>query len=93
MTHYPVIVDPSHAAGVWDLVTPLAQAGVAAGASGLIVEIHDDPEHAFSDGPQALAGYFQGNGTSLRRDSQSRFSLEMRCLNAKRCGRYQSQII
>ena len=54
LTHYPVIVDPSHAAGVWDLVTPLAQAGVAAGASGLIVEIHDDPEHAFSDGPQAL---------------------------------------
>ena len=54
LTHYPVIVDPSHAAGVWNLVTPLAQAGVAAGASGLIVEIHDDPEHAFSDGPQAL---------------------------------------
>ena len=54
LSHLPVIVDPSHAAGVWDLVTPLAQAGVAAGASGLIVEIHDDPEHAFSDGPQAL---------------------------------------
>ncbi|WP_281165998.1 3-deoxy-7-phosphoheptulonate synthase [Liquorilactobacillus sicerae] len=54
LTHYPVIVDPSHAAGYWDLVTPLATAGVAAGASGVIVEIHDDPAHAFSDGPQAL---------------------------------------
>nr|WP_100220222.1 3-deoxy-7-phosphoheptulonate synthase [Liquorilactobacillus vini] len=54
LTHYPVIVDPSHAAGYWDLVTPLAVAGIAAGASGVIVEIHDDPAHAFSDGPQAL---------------------------------------
>lgn len=54
LTHYPVIVDPSHAVGVWDLVTPMAHAGVASGASGMIVEIHDDPEHAFSDGPQAL---------------------------------------
>ncbi|MFD1319430.1 3-deoxy-7-phosphoheptulonate synthase [Loigolactobacillus zhaoyuanensis] len=54
LTHYPVIVDPSHAVGEWDLVTPMAYAGVAAGASGMIVEIHDDPEHAFSDGPQAL---------------------------------------
>ncbi|PIO83728.1 3-deoxy-7-phosphoheptulonate synthase [Loigolactobacillus backii] len=54
LTHYPVIVDPSHAVGEWDLVTPMAHAGVASGASGMIVEIHDDPEHAFSDGPQAL---------------------------------------
>ena len=54
LTHYPVIADPSHAAGHWDLVTPSAIAGVAIGASGLIVEIHDDPEHALSDGPQAL---------------------------------------
>mgnify|MGYP001259033236 CR=1 FL=1 len=54
LTHYPVIADPSHAAGHWDLVTPSAVAGVAIGASGLIVEIHDDPEHALSDGPQAL---------------------------------------
>lgn len=54
LTHYPVIVDPSHAAGAWELVAPLSYAGTAVGASGLIVEIHDHPEQAFSDGPQAL---------------------------------------
>lgn len=54
LTHYPIIVDPSHAVGVWDLVAPMAYAGAASGASGMIVEIHDNPEHAFSDGPQAL---------------------------------------
>lgn len=54
LTHYPVIADPSHAAGHTEFVTPLALAGVAAGANGLIVEIHDDPAHAFSDGTQAL---------------------------------------
>lgn len=54
LTHYPVIADPSHAVGEWDLVTSMADAAVAAGAQGEIVEIHDDPEHAFSDGPQAL---------------------------------------
>lgn len=54
LTHYPVIVDPSHAVGTWELVTPMAMAGVAAGASGMIVEIHDQPTKALSDGPQAL---------------------------------------
>ncbi len=54
LTHYPVIADPSHDAGHTEFVTPLALAGVAAGADGLIVEIHDDPAHAFSDGAQAL---------------------------------------
>lgn len=54
LTHYPVIADPSHAASHTEFVTPLALAGVAAGADGLIVEIHDDPAHAFSDGAQAL---------------------------------------
>ena len=54
LTHYPVIADPSHAAGHTEFVTPLALAGVADGADGLIVEIHDDPAHAFSDGAQAL---------------------------------------
>ncbi len=54
LTHYPVIIDPSHAAGHTEFVTPLALAGTAAGASGLVVEIHDDPAHAFSDGAQAL---------------------------------------
>lgn len=54
LSHYPVIADPSHAVGVTDLVTPLAVAAAAVGAQGEIVEIHDDPAHAFSDGAQAL---------------------------------------
>ncbi|MHA8111449.1 3-deoxy-7-phosphoheptulonate synthase [Lactobacillaceae bacterium Melli_B4] len=55
LTPYPVIVDPSHAAGHTDLVAPEALAGTAAGGAGLIIEIHDDPTHAFSDGAQALS--------------------------------------
>ena len=54
LTHLPVIVDPSHAAGVRRLVEPLARAGIAAGADGLIVEVHPEPEQALSDGQQAL---------------------------------------
>lgn len=54
LSHFPIIVDPSHGTGVWDLVTPMARAGVAAGADGLIVEIHPDPAKAWSDGPQSL---------------------------------------
>ncbi len=54
LTHLPVIVDPSHAAGRRELVIPLARAAVAAGADGLIVEVHPRPEQALSDGPQAL---------------------------------------
>ncbi len=50
----PVIVDPSHAAGKRDLILPMARAAVAAGADGLIVEVHPSPEHALCDGPQAL---------------------------------------
>lgn len=53
-SHLPVIADPSHATGMRDQVPPMARAAVAAGADGLMIEIHDDPEHAFSDGPQAL---------------------------------------
>jgi len=53
-THLPVIVDPSHAAGKWSLVTPLARASVAAGADGLLVEVHPNPHEALSDGPQSL---------------------------------------
>jgi len=53
-THLPVIVDPSHAAGVRSLVPPLAAAGVAAGADGVLVEVHNDPDSALSDGPQSL---------------------------------------
>ena len=54
-THLPVIVDPSHAGGKADLVEPLAFAAIAAGADGLIVEVHPDPECALSDGDQSLA--------------------------------------
>lgn len=54
ISHLPVIVDPSHGTGKNFMVTPLARAGVAAGADGLIVEVHDQPDHALSDGAQAL---------------------------------------
>jgi 3-deoxy-7-phosphoheptulonate synthase len=53
-THLPVIVDPSHAAGQRDLVLPLARAAVAAGADGIIVEVHPRPEEALCDGPQQI---------------------------------------
>ena len=54
ISHLPVIVDPSHASGKSSMVTPLARAGVAVGADGLIIEVHDQPERALSDGAQAL---------------------------------------
>lgn len=54
LSHLPVIVDPSHAAGMWWMVEPLAKAAVAAGADGLIIEVHNDPEHALCDGAQSL---------------------------------------
>jgi 3-deoxy-7-phosphoheptulonate synthase len=53
-SHLPIIADPSHATGIRDQVPPMARAAVAAGADGLMIEIHHDPEHAMSDGPQAL---------------------------------------
>jgi len=54
ISHLPVIVDPSHGTGKNFMVTPLARAGVAVGADGLIIEVHDQPEQALSDGAQAL---------------------------------------
>lgn len=54
LSHLPVIVDPSHASGISWLVEPLALAAVAAGADGLIIEVHNDPRHALSDGAQSL---------------------------------------
>jgi len=60
LSHLPVIVDPSHALGVSRWVPPLAEAALAAGAHGLMIEIHPDPAHALSDGPQALTfGMFE----------------------------------
>jgi len=58
LTHLPVVVDPSHAAGRRDLIIPLARAAAAAGADGIMVEIHQKPETALSDGAQSLT--FQG---------------------------------
>ena len=54
LTHLPVIVDPSHATGIARLVPPMALAGAAAGADGLIIEVHNDPMHALCDGAQSL---------------------------------------
>jgi 3-deoxy-7-phosphoheptulonate synthase len=54
LTHLPVIVDPCHGTGKWELVTPMARASVAAGADGLLVEVHPEPDRALSDGPQQL---------------------------------------
>ncbi len=53
-SHLPVMVDPSHGVGHWDLVIPMARAAVAAGADGLMIEVHPRPEEALSDGPQTL---------------------------------------
>ena len=54
LSHLPIIIDPSHAAGKWGLVPALAKAGIAAGADGLIIEVHNHPEEAVSDGSQSL---------------------------------------
>lgn len=54
LTHLPVIADPSHGTGRWDLVTPIARSAVAAGADGLIIEVHPNPAKAMSDGGQSL---------------------------------------
>jgi 3-deoxy-7-phosphoheptulonate synthase len=57
VTHLPVIVDPSHAAGIRELISPLSRAAVAVGADGLLVEVHPCPEKALSDGNQSLTPY------------------------------------
>ena len=54
MTHLPIIVDPSHATGISSLVKPMAMAAAAAGADGLMIEVHNDPPHALCDGAQSL---------------------------------------
>jgi 3-deoxy-7-phosphoheptulonate synthase len=54
LTHLPVIIDPSHSTGIWSYVTAVARAGVAAGADGLMVEVHMNPAEAYSDGGQSL---------------------------------------
>ena len=54
LSHLPVIVDPSHAGGYWYLVEPLAKAAIMAGADGLMIEVHNDPQNALSDGQQSI---------------------------------------
>jgi 3-deoxy-7-phosphoheptulonate synthase len=54
LSHLPIVVDPSHGTGKWDLVAPMAKAAIAAGADGLIIEVHPDPKNALSDGAQSL---------------------------------------
>ena len=53
-THLPIVIDPSHATGRASLVEPMALAATAAGADGLMIEVHNDPPHARCDGPQSL---------------------------------------
>ena len=64
LTHLPIIVDPSHAVGVRDMVAPMAKAAKIIGAHGIMVEFHPEPEKALSDGPQAL--YFDQFDTLMK---------------------------
>ena len=54
LSHLPVIVDPSHGTGIWWMVEPMSMAAVAAGADGLLIEVHNDPENALCDGIQSI---------------------------------------
>ena len=54
LSHLPIIVDPSHASGRWDMINPLSKAAIAVGSDGLMIEVHNDPENALSDGAQSL---------------------------------------
>lgn len=54
LSHLPIIVDPSHASGRWAMIKPLSKAAIAAGSDGLMIEVHNDPENALSDGAQSL---------------------------------------
>ena len=69
LTHLPVVVDPSHAAGRRDLVTPMSLAAAAAGADGIIVEVHPEPDEAICDGPQQL--YTDGLGEYVAKVEQA----------------------
>ncbi|HEY1011951.1 MAG TPA: 3-deoxy-7-phosphoheptulonate synthase [Herpetosiphonaceae bacterium] len=76
-SHLPVIADPSHGTGKWYLVRPLALAGLAAGADGLMIEVHHDPDRATSDGPQSLThGHFAELMEQVRLLAGLRFETE-----------------
>ena len=67
LSHLPVVVDPSHAGGIYWMVEPLAKAAIAAGADGLMIEVHNDPAHALSDGAQSLTyKHFERTMMALR---------------------------
>ncbi len=67
LSHLPIIVDPSHGVGKWNLVIPMARAALAAGADGLMIEVHPNPKEAYSDGPQSLKpAVFAGMMEELR---------------------------
>ena len=76
-SHLPVIIDPSHAAGIAWMVEPLSRAAIAAGADGLIVEVHNDPRHALCDGAQSLT---PERFDSLMRDLSRRADFEGKIL-------------
>ena len=72
MSHLPVIVDPSHATGNWKLVAPMAKAAIAAGADGLLIEVHSNPECALCDGEESLKpGRFQTLMHDLKKVAQA----------------------
>ena len=54
LSHLPIIIDPSHATGRWEMIEPMSKAAVAGGADGIMVEVHNNPEKALSDGKQSL---------------------------------------
>ncbi len=92
LSHLPVIIDPSHATGERDLIIPMAMAGRAAGADGLMVEIHPRPEQALSDGPQQLdlerfLALMQALGVPALRDDIDRIDRELLSLVALRLER------
>ena len=67
LSHLPVISDPSHGTGKWNLVKPMSMASIAVGADGLMIEVHPSPDHALSDGAQSLT---PGNFGGLVRDAR-----------------------
>jgi 3-deoxy-7-phosphoheptulonate synthase len=72
MSHLPVIVDPSHATGNWKLVAPMAKAAIAAGADGLLIEVHSNPECALCDGEESLKpGRFHTLMNDLKKVAQA----------------------
>ena len=73
MSHLPVIVDPSHATGKWNLVAPMSRAAIAAGADGLLIEVHSDPECALCDGEESIKpSRFKDLMTSLKKVAEEK---------------------